>query len=386
MILMFACVSDFFEYQDMCFCGSTSSSCYPQDEQQTRVSSRLFPRLSCWLSVSLPSARKARETSSCSGLSRLAFALKRAPFPMRCCFLSCVGQVFDNTRCDDCGGYLELPSVFFACSHAFHLYCLTQRNNNQSNPDGSEGQARPPQSAPPPSHPFHPPFPRGGLAGDPHQAASSGMYSCPLCAPQFEAKRVRMTGPGSVLSSATQRRLAHCTGFWSSDPSIVCASLSDPHTPWPQCRLLYLENKAGHPAACFGFPFVSQKPVVVLFYTLALHSVNRRRAVLGLHRGQEKPALSNLSADAPSPRVARLSSRVCGTSCATRIYPATGVCVGTSPSSVVPQGSGPETCTREAMATAPYSSGQGLLHNALDRKAEAPCLYSAPVCASVLCV
>ncbi|PHJ17826.1 vacuolar protein sorting 11 carboxy-terminal protein, partial [Cystoisospora suis] len=93
------------------------------------------------------------------------------------------GQVFDNSRCDDCGGYLDLPSVFFACSHAFHLYCLTQRNNEDAH-NGDRSDRNSPGGFSSSS------FSRGGGALHQDPAGHSGMYSCPLCAPQFEAKRL----------------------------------------------------------------------------------------------------------------------------------------------------------------------------------------------------
>ena len=33
-------------------------------------------------------------------------------------------RVFQNRRCDMCGGTLELPKVHFMCRHSFHLRCL----------------------------------------------------------------------------------------------------------------------------------------------------------------------------------------------------------------------------------------------------------------------
>ncbi|KEP59880.1 UNVERIFIED_CONTAM: hypothetical protein HHA_230220 [Hammondia hammondi] len=75
------------------------------------------------------------------------------------------GQIFDRTRCDACGNALELPSVHFACCHSFHLVCLTSRETDPSS-------AR--EMVP------------GTVAG-PGKAPE---YSCPVCTPQADAKRL----------------------------------------------------------------------------------------------------------------------------------------------------------------------------------------------------
>ncbi|RQX74789.1 putative vacuolar protein sorting 11 carboxy-terminal protein [Toxoplasma gondii CAST] len=75
------------------------------------------------------------------------------------------GQIFDRTRCDACGNALDLPSVHFACCHSFHLVCLA---SGETDPSSAREMVP-------------------GTVVGPGKAPE---YSCPVCTPQADAKRL----------------------------------------------------------------------------------------------------------------------------------------------------------------------------------------------------
>ncbi|PFH38740.1 hypothetical protein BESB_010820 [Besnoitia besnoiti] len=85
--------------------------------------------------------------------------------------LRMTGKVFDSASCVACGGALDLSAVHFACSHAFHLVCLTSRDSDHAAPTNRDIAALARNAGMVSSHPD---------AG----------YSCPICTPQAEAKRL----------------------------------------------------------------------------------------------------------------------------------------------------------------------------------------------------
>ncbi|CBZ53300.1 conserved hypothetical protein [Neospora caninum Liverpool] len=78
------------------------------------------------------------------------------------------GQIFDRSRCDACGNALDLPAAHFACCHSFHISCLA---SHEADPASSRDMTSS----------------SGAMAGP---GKSEGLYACPVCTPQADAKRL----------------------------------------------------------------------------------------------------------------------------------------------------------------------------------------------------